>query len=1015
MKNGFVMVCAGMVLLGCNREDRGGSRGGMSAQVGSKTGRTEAPAVVSERGRDFRVWKTFRSETLPDGKTFTQTNSYVELAGGMHYWENGAWHESQALIEPLQDGAIANRGPLKVSFAANLNTRGALSIFTEDGKTLRSHVVGLAYFDAQSGNSAWIAQAKDSVGVIVAQNQVLYEDAFTDVKADVRYTYKRSSIEQDVILRQNDLPDPAVLGLNAESTRLQVVTEFVQSPVPRIKQTTIERESDPVRRGAMRSPDFNDQTLGFDELQFIRGKAFSLADGKLAKVPVGKSWESVNGKNFLVEAVKFHSIRPHLEALPKAAAIQRNDEKVVARKIVPQNVLLAQVQSPPLRPKARPMEMASRADTRHGFVIDFQAVSSGSNFTFQGDITYYVTGEVYLDGTTTIEGGTVIKFGTAAPFIYCLGPAECKTDFYRPAVFTAKDDNTVGENITGSTGSPSGIYANAGLICSYSSSPIQHVRVSYAEYGVAFVFSGAHVLRHSQFRKVKIPIFGDMDSTVQLQNILFDGITGTLTEGWGGPTSQMLGEHLTIHRAAALTSGSVLTLTNSILSLVTNLGSFTGVSNATNDNDTAVFQTVGSGGHYLASESPYRNVGTTNIAPALAKDLRKMTTYPPIGYSNAVIAAPVTLFPQASRDTDTPDLGYHYYPLDYAFGGTDGNADFTFAPGTAVGWFRTSSGFGHVGHGLHMDDRKIVTFDGRVDAPCYWVRCSTVQEGGTGLWEGGYGPGGITGWADQALEDVTLSPEIHARFTKFSVLATEGHMRDDYGYLILRANHCEFYSGSVGAYIISFYLTNCLSERCAFGQITGWPGTGVAMRNCTLRGANFGIDRYASAMPVSVRDTAFDGTAISVNDGYASNPSVTDYANNAFLTTGERTTPTNLYDVLVTNFNWQTGSLGNRYLPTNSTLINAGSRNATNAGLFHFTVLTNNVKETNTIVDIGFHYVATDGIGTPLDYDGDGIPDYWEDGNGNGSVDSGETDWKNANDLGLRVYITRPRSNSTIP
>jgi hypothetical protein len=187
------------------------------------------------------------------------------------------------------------------------------------------------------------------------------------------------------------------------------------------------------------------------------------------------------------------------------------------------------------------------------------------------------------------------------------------------------------------------------------------------------------------------------------------------------------------------------------------------------------------------------------------------------------------------------------------------------------------------------------------------------------------------------------------------------------------------------------------------------------MRNCTLRGANFSIDRYAAAMPVSVRDTAFDGTGISVNDGYASNTNVTDYANNAFLTTGQRTTPTNLYDVLVTNFNWQTGSLGNRYLPTNSTLINAGSRNATNAGLFHFTVLTNNVKETNTIVDIGFHYVATDANGTPLDYDGDGIPDYWEDGNGNGSLDSGETDWKNANDLGLRVYITRPRSNSTIP
>jgi hypothetical protein len=206
-----------------------------------------------------------------------------------------------------------------------------------------------------------------------------------------------------------------------------------------------------------------------------------------------------------------------------------------------------------------------------------------------------------------------------------------------------------------------------------------------------------------------------------------------------------------------------------------------------------------------------------------------------------------------------------------------------------------------------------------------------------------------------------------------------------------------------------------LSERCAFGQITGWPGTGVALRNCTLRGANLAIDRYASAMPVSVRDTAFDGTAISVNDGYASDTNVTDYAYNAFLTTGPRTTPTNLHDVLVTNFNWQTGPLGSFYVPTNSPLIHAGSRNATNAGLYHFTMLTSNVKETNTVVDIGFHYVATDTNGRPLDYDGDGVPDYREDTNGNGSVDSGETDWKDATDQGLRVYITRPKEGPAVP
>jgi hypothetical protein len=59
--------------------------------------------------------------------------------------------------------------------------------------------------------------------------------------------------------------------------------------------------------------------------------------------------------------------------------------------------------------------------------------------------------------------------------------------------------------------------------------------------------------------------------------------------------------------------------------------------------------------------------------------------------------------------------------------------------------------------------------------------------------------------------------------------------------------------------------------------------------------------------------------------------------------------------------------------------------------------------------------VAVNSSGQPLDTDGDGLPDYFEDLDGNGSVDSGETDWNDPDDWGLRVFITRPRNGSTIP
>ena len=59
-------------------------------------------------------------------------------------------------------------------------------------------------------------------------------------------------------------------------------------------------------------------------------------------------------------------------------------------------------------------------------------------------------------------------------------------------------------------------------------------------------------------------------------------------------------------------------------------------------------------------------------------------------------------------------------------------------------------------------------------------------------------------------------------------------------------------------------------------------------------------------------------------------------------------------------------------------------------GLFHFTTQTNQAPEGTSIVDIGYHYVATDAFGNPLDSNGDGMPDYLEDSNGNGVFDSGD-------------------------
>jgi hypothetical protein len=108
-----------------------------------------------------------------------------------------------------------------------------------------------------------------------------------------------------------------------------------------------------------------------------------------------------------------------------------------------------------------------------------------------------------------------------------------------------------------------------------------------------------------------------------------------------------------------------------------------------------------------------------------------------------------------------------------------------------------------------------------------------------------------------------------------------------------------------------------------------------------------------------------------------------------------------------------------------STLIDAGSHFAADAGLYYFTTTTNQAEEGASTVDIGFHYVAIDpGTGKPYDYDGDGIADYGEDANCNGVPDWLEVlmgySPSQPNNLGktqsgYSLFLAQPRINSQLP
>ena len=158
-------------------------------------------------------------------------------------------------------------------FGHNLNSIGAIDLTTPDHKRLTSNILGLGYYEKSTGNSVTIAQIHDCQGELISSNQVLYSSAFRGLKADVRYTYRKGSFEQDVILREQP-PTPESVGLNSQDTEIYVMTEFINPP-----QETIKQHNRPHNEGV-------DQDVSWGAIQLGHGKAFDLG---IRKRPPKKS------------------------------------------------------------------------------------------------------------------------------------------------------------------------------------------------------------------------------------------------------------------------------------------------------------------------------------------------------------------------------------------------------------------------------------------------------------------------------------------------------------------------------------------------------------------------------------------------------------------------------------------------------------------------------------------------------------------------------------------------------
>ena len=469
------------------------------ANANQSTVPAATPYRVVERGANHQVWQWETYEPRPNGAFATHVHKYTELATGMHYWDNGQWMDSreQIILLPDGNGAAATQGQHQVYFPPDIYN-GAIEIVTPDGKQLRARPLGISYDDG--ANLVMIAILTNSVGQLLPSgNQVIYTNAFSGLAADLVCTFRKSGFECDLVFREQP-PGPAQFGLNPQVTRLQLLTEFFDTPDP--DQTS---ETENLTDG------LTDQTLSFGNLKMVPGRAFTVGGtppvipNPAQSVRVFKQWLKLEGRTFLIEEMPYRKMWLQLQTLPTMGAS-------VSPKTGGQTLLSMKRELParhPIGPGVGSMRLAS-VDWKQkpGVVLDYTTVNADmTNFTFQGDTTYLISGEYDLYGNTTIEGGTVVKYTTnnnAGLNFY--GTVNCQAASYRPAVFTAVDDNSLGEGISGSTGIPSGVYANIALDC-YSSVALKNLRIAYANWGINLDSGSSNLVQDCQFLNCVTPVW----------------------------------------------------------------------------------------------------------------------------------------------------------------------------------------------------------------------------------------------------------------------------------------------------------------------------------------------------------------------------------------------------------------------------------------------------------------------------------------------------------------------------
>ncbi len=475
------------------------------------------------------------------GQITQRNHNYVQVGSGINYRdEAGQWQPSQDLIELTDDGAAAAlRGPHKLHFNPNLNTQGVIALTTVSNRVISSHPLALYYFNAETGQSALVAQVKDSIGEFHPPNQLVYPDCLEGAKADYRVTYTKVGVEADLVLTAQLPPPETFFGtINSRSIRLEWVTEFLDPPTPQKRTRILKQDTGLV-----------DETLDFGDLWFPLGRAFAWdgstnsdtntpaqirlvsANSDTNQVLVAKRWiQTPDGRTVLIESVDWQDIAPKLKSLPQpggvASASNLRERVTKARQLPPTKVAW--------KKSNKPMRLAAAPYRTRGYVFDYVTVAtSGTDYTFSSGVTYYVT-STYFSGTLTFQPNCIIKMpGYGSVMTY--GAIVCNGTTSSYSILTSADDDLYGEKIAGSTGNPT-YAASPGLLLYYLSSgaTVSGMKIRWAQTAVEFdptIDNSSHTFQNSALEQCQTGLYAGSETTVSISSSTKCGVTTPLDDG----------------------------------------------------------------------------------------------------------------------------------------------------------------------------------------------------------------------------------------------------------------------------------------------------------------------------------------------------------------------------------------------------------------------------------------------------------------------------------------------------